>query len=333
MAVKPVEITILTDADQAVRGFKDVERAAEGATTRFADAAERTDNLDSKAAAATGSLGALSSGFELVGLEKYAAGLQGAAMATDFFSGVGQGLTLILESQTIKKIKDTAATIANTTATIASSVASKTAAAAARTWAIAQRALNLALISNPIGLVVVAVAALVAGIILAYNKSETFRNIVQAVGKVGQQAFGWIVDRIQDVIEIAGKVIGWFRDRIPGALETLGNAAQRIGDVILAPFRLLQDIIEKIIDLIGKIPSPGGGIPFVDGIRAVAGGSVTIFTTAGPDDFSPPPPPPPPEFRLVLTSELVSALERGRQIAVDLKAYADAGGTVTVVTG
>lgn len=51
--------------------------------------------------------------------------------------------------------------------------ASKAAAAAQRLW-------NLAMTANPIGLIVVAVGALVAGIIYAYQHSERFRAIVDA---------------------------------------------------------------------------------------------------------------------------------------------------------
>ena len=46
---------------------------------------------------------------------------------------------------------------------------------------IAQAALNFVLSANPIGIVVMAIAALVAGLVLAYNKSETFRNAVNAM--------------------------------------------------------------------------------------------------------------------------------------------------------
>jgi phage-related protein len=42
-------------------------------------------------------------------------------------------------------------------------------------------ALNLAMEANPIGLVVVAIAALAAGLVYAYKHSETFRNIVNGV--------------------------------------------------------------------------------------------------------------------------------------------------------
>jgi hypothetical protein len=47
--------------------------------------------------------------------------------------------------------------------------------------AAAQAALNFVLTANPIGVVVMAIAALVAGLVLAYNKSETFRNAVNAM--------------------------------------------------------------------------------------------------------------------------------------------------------
>ena len=62
--------------------------------------------------------------------------------------------------------------------TIAYSVATKVAAAGSAIWAGAQWLVNAALIDNPIGIVIVAVAALVGGIIFAYKHSETFRKIV-----------------------------------------------------------------------------------------------------------------------------------------------------------
>ena len=69
----------------------------------------------------------------------------------------------------------------NTVATIASTAASIAAGAATKVFAAGQWLLNAALAANPIGLVIVAIAALVAGIILAYKHSETFRNVVNAV--------------------------------------------------------------------------------------------------------------------------------------------------------
>lgn len=182
-----LSIDIVSDASKASKAFNDVgadatglasdlgkvERAAGEADRKMRITADGADNLDSKSAQATGSLGALSSGFELVGLEKYAMGLQSAALATDFMAGVGEGLNLILELQWVQTVKNTAVKIKD-------AVVTKTVAAATRVWAAAQLAVNAVMAGNPIALVVIAIIALVAAIVIAYKKSETFRRIVDA---------------------------------------------------------------------------------------------------------------------------------------------------------
>ncbi|MEU3599895.1 phage tail tape measure protein [Streptomyces sp. NPDC006798] len=57
----------------------------------------------------------------------------------------------------------------------------KIVAAATKAWAFAQRILNAVLRANPIGLIITGLTLLVGGLILAYKKSETFRNIVNGV--------------------------------------------------------------------------------------------------------------------------------------------------------
>lgn len=63
----------------------------------------------------------------------------------------------------------------------------------------AQWAFNVALTANPIGIVVVAVAALVAGLVVLYKKSEKVRAVLDAMfgilGKVGD-AIGWVAEKI-----------------------------------------------------------------------------------------------------------------------------------------
>lgn len=61
-----------------------------------------------------------------------------------------------------------------------------------KAWGIAQKILNIALSDNPIGLIITAIGLLVAGLIYAYNNSETFRNIVQAVLKAIGVAANWL---------------------------------------------------------------------------------------------------------------------------------------------
>lgn len=75
----------------------------------------------------------------------------------------------------------TGATIAQNIALKAKLVASKAVTAATATWTAVQKGLNLMLTANPIGLVVAAIGALVAGVIAAYNNCETFREICDAL--------------------------------------------------------------------------------------------------------------------------------------------------------
>ena len=76
----------------------------------------------------------------------------------------------------------------------------KTASAA---WAIVQKALNIVLSANPIGLVVWVIAALVAGIIYAYNHSESFRRICdqlwEVIKKVAAAVWDFLVAAFEKV--------------------------------------------------------------------------------------------------------------------------------------
>ena len=86
------------------------------------------------------------------------------------------------------------AAVVQTTVTTALAAAHKAAEGGAKGLALAQAALNTVMTANPIGLVVSALAALTAGLITAYNTSETFRNIVngafQSVASIAQSAIG-----------------------------------------------------------------------------------------------------------------------------------------------
>ena len=86
------------------------------------------------------------------------------------------------------------AAVVQTTVATALAAAHKAAEGGAKGLALAQAALNTVMTANPIGLVVSALAALTAGLVTAYNTSETFRNIVngafQSVASIAQSAIG-----------------------------------------------------------------------------------------------------------------------------------------------
>ena len=80
------------------------------------------------------------------------------------------------------------------TAVLALNVAQKIIAVSTAAWTAVQWLLNAALTANPIGVVVVALAALVAGIILAWRESETFRAIVTAAFDAVKAAATFVLD-------------------------------------------------------------------------------------------------------------------------------------------
>jgi len=134
---------------------------------------------------------------------------------------------------TAVKAKDMAVTVAHTAIAIAASTAAKAMAAA-------QWLLNAALTANPIGLVVVGVAALAAGLVLAYKKSETFRQIVDAAMKAARVAVGWVVNRVSDLV-------GWVKDKAPKAWAVLSSAVGKAISVILAPTRLWISVLSTVV--------------------------------------------------------------------------------------
>ncbi|MGI5274876.1 NlpC/P60 family protein [Nonomuraea sp. CA-218870] len=75
---------------------------------------------------------------------------------------------------------------------LATAVAQRAVAAATLVWAAAQRVLNVALKANPIGLIITAIGLLVAGLIYAYQNSETFRNIVQGAFRAIATVAQWL---------------------------------------------------------------------------------------------------------------------------------------------
>lgn len=81
-----------------------------------------------------------------------------------------------------------------------------------KAWAASQTILNLVMNANPLGLVILAVTALVAAVILAYRNSETFRNIVQAAWngiKVAVAAvWGWLSTTVFPAFMAAIRGIG-----------------------------------------------------------------------------------------------------------------------------
>ena len=117
--------------------------------------------------------------------------------------------------------------------------------AATKAWSVAQAALNVIMSLNPVGIVVMAIAALVAIVIAAYNNCEEFRNICDKVWAVVKQLASAVWDFLVKAFERASEVIRkaweWIKNffgidsagdakEVAEAVNAQADATQRVAD-------------------------------------------------------------------------------------------------------
>ncbi|MFP8882558.1 phage tail tape measure protein [Streptomyces mangrovi] len=79
-----------------------------------------------------------------------------------------------------------------------------------KAWTVAQAAWNLVMAANPAVLIIVAVVALAAALVLAYKKSETFRNIVDKALSAVRTAAMWLWEKaLKPFFDWFGKIVSW----------------------------------------------------------------------------------------------------------------------------
>ncbi len=142
-------------------------------------------------------------------------------------------------------------------AVIGQAIAQKAIAVASKAWAAAQWLVNAALSANPIGIVIAAVALLVAGIVIAYKHSETFRRVVDATWRGIRAATASAVTLILRILQgllntwlgVAGGILhaaaiafGW----IPGIGGKLKAADRAFGQFKDAVNEKINGIIKKV---------------------------------------------------------------------------------------
>lgn len=205
-----------------------------------------------------------------VAMATYAAVTQTITAVTTAYRVVKQALVFWTYSEQAAHLRAAAAAVAHTASVVAHTAATIAVNVATKAWAAGQWLLNAALTANPIGLVIVAVAALVAAIVVAWKKSETFRTVVRAVWAGIKAAFtagvefvkrvlaaGWdVLKRIFSftplgiIVSNFDKVVGFFKG-LPGKFRA---ALSTIKDVLFAPFKLAFNAIARAWNnTVGKI--------------------------------------------------------------------------------
>jgi phage-related protein len=267
-----ITLSFATDgAEEASGAFENVGDAAtnmgsevEESSGAFDSVGEAADGLRSPVRGLASTFRGLNStgrGFGQIAEGDIMGGLSSIAMGA---AGLVRGLTSFLIpalSSTVTWLKSTRL------ATLAQAAASGVARAATAVWTGIQAAFNFVMALNPVVLIIIAIVALIAIIVIAYKRSETFRNIVQGAFRAIGAAVRWLGDRFSEwwsmVKGLFGKAVEVFRG-IPGKLR---SAFSGLVDIITWPFRTAFNFVaDAWNNTIGRLSwTVPSWVPFVGG--------------------------------------------------------------------
>lgn len=165
---------------------------------------------------------------------------------------------------------------------------------AVQAWTAVQAALNVVMSMNPIGLIVIAIAALVAGLILAYNKVGWFRDGINSLIGVGKAVAG-VYAKIFDGMWTAAKTVfnsvarawnstvGKLSFKVPGWVPGLGGKGWEVPNIpMLAAGGVVSARPGGTLALLGEgghdeavVPLSGPNAPSFGG----GGGSTVVRVT------------------------------------------------------
>lgn len=110
-------------------------------------------------------------------------------------------------------------------AALATSVATRAVAIGTQLWTAAQAALNVVMAANPLGIAIVALAAIAAALIYAYNTSEEFRSVVDG-------AMAGAVAAFQTVADFVGSLPGQFEAFVSASGEVFNGLSAALTDAL-----------------------------------------------------------------------------------------------------
>lgn len=196
---------------------------------------------------------------------------------------------------------------------------------------------NLALDANPIGIIVLAVAGLIALVVGLVNHFGGFQAVVQATGKVFSTiwgaittAIGWVWDKISGLGDVFGRVFGWISKVMQPVTDVIKWIADKISWVI-DKAKAIGNFFGGLFSAPAPAPAPASagrllGAP--GGLRTAglltAGGGIGSSPSAAPSGLA----------GQVVNITVTGALDPvavGRQLQTILRDYTRrTGGTVAV---
>ncbi len=134
--------------------------------------------------------------------------------------------------------------------------------------------LNAAMAANPIGLIVVGIAALVAAFIYAYNNSEDFRHIVDGALRAVADAFEWMWNAAKNVFGWLSDNWGTIKDVLTNPIGAAITVIREFGSKMLDAAKWLLDQFKAGVMVgVEMVKGVGGWIVnrVAEGAKGVAG--------------------------------------------------------------
>lgn len=169
-------------------------------------------------------------------------------------------------------------------------------------------AFNLVVSANPVGILILLLVGLIAAIVVAYKRSDTFRAVVDAafsgIKKVVSAVIGFIVPFVKNhwklLVSIIGgpvvaiailvathfgtikKVVGSAIDFVVGTAKKVGAFAKAVGQHVADVAKFFKELPGKIKDFLAKLPDQlktiGGQI--IEGLKKGIEGAAHFVTDA-----------------------------------------------------
>lgn len=244
-----VKLTFAGEEKPLVASFDNVGKASKNMSDDVGKASKKLGESSEETAGGLGKVGEAADNSErnLIGIHDVidgtstimkGPGKQGIVAYIQGWADLAGGLAPIILSLAETKV-----------ATIATAAAQKVAAVATKVWAGAQWLMNAALDANPIGITVLAIAALVAVVILIAKKTTWFQQIWSASWK-------WIKSAASNTWDFLKKIPGWIQ-----------SAFSKVANFILAPYKAAFNGIARAWNgTVGRLSwSVPGWIPFIGG--------------------------------------------------------------------
>lgn len=151
----------------------------------------------------------------------------------------------------------------------------------------------LAVVTSPITLIVVAIAAIGGAVYYAYRNSQTFRDALAKVGEIATSVFAWLRDNVGPILTAMGEYFRAAFDRVKSVVTTALDIIKRLwnthGSTILKfitnTFDNIKGAVEGALDIVQGIIETVTGVirgdwrKAWDGIKKILSGAWKVITS------------------------------------------------------